>query len=284
MNGTIAALFLAGALGSPGDTLIEVGLGAQLHLPDLGGSVVVETWDRMEVLAEADAKDPVTFRVLRSGNRVEIRAGKRGDEDVESEFRFVIPTWMEVAISGKELDVVVRDLSGDLTIRSLSGDLSLRDLSGSVDAYAAEGEIDAHGLRGSARLRTGDDDIMITESTAFLDLETIEGKIVLVGIRGPGLSARTTDGDIEFSGSLGEGGSYGFYTHGGDIRIHPLPPVGVDATVLSYEGKFTSDFPIRAKRFRSGENLEFTLGAGGARLIIETFEGEIRLLRDRGGS
>jgi hypothetical protein len=40
---------------------------------------------------------------------------------------------------------------------------------------------------------------------------------------------------------------------------------------------------VKAKGYRSGEGLEFTLGAGGARLVLETFDGDIRLLRALGG-
>ena len=51
----------------------------------------------------------------------------------------------------------------------------------------------------------------------------------------------------------------------------------MDAVILSYEGDFESEFPVRAEGFRSGEALEFRVGTGGARLVVESYDGEVRL-------
>jgi len=283
MNGPSAIFLLAGMLMSPGDTLVEVREGDQLMLQDFGGRVVLESWNRPVVRAEVDAKEATTFQVLRSGNRVELRMPGGRVPDSGEDLHLTIPPWMDVEISGKEVEVEVRELSGDVTVRNLQGDLFFSNLSGSVDAFSAQGSIEAHDLTGSARLQTGDDEILVVHSTATLDLETVDGDIRLEGIEARRISVRTTDGEIEFSGRSLEGGDYGFYSHGGDIRIQLAQPVSLDARILAYGGEFQSDFQVRAKGFHSGESLEFTLGSGGARLVVETFEGEIRLLRGSGG-
>ena len=92
-----------------------------------------------------------------------------------------------------------------------------------------------------------------------------------------------TGGEIEFTGRMVEGGQYTFFTHDGDVFLSLVPPVNLDATVLTYDGEFTSDFPVRASSFRSGEGIQFRTGSGGTRLQIETFKGEIRLRRQREG-
>jgi len=284
MTGTLALFLLVGTLTSPGDTLVEVRQGDRLVLRDFGGVVLVEIWDRPMLRAEVEAKGSVPLRIQRSGSSLELGFAGGGAQDRRKELRVTVPPWMKLEISGRELDVEVRGLEGDVTVRNLRGDLSFRNLGGVVEAYTVEGSIEAHNLTGSARLRTGDDELWVGSSSASLDLETVDGEIRMEGVDALRVSARTTEGEIEFSGRILEGGEYGFFSHGGDIQLRLVPPVNLDATVLAYEGEFESDFPVRTSGFRSGEGLEFTLGTGGARLVIETFDGEIQLLRaPRGG-
>jgi len=284
MNGPSALFLLAGMFMAPGDTLVEVREGDHLLLRDFGGMVVLESWNRPVLRVEVDEKEAATFQLLRSGNTLELRLTGGRVPGSGEEFHLTVPSWMDVEISGRKVEVEVRDVSGDVTIRNLRGDLSFTNLSGSVDAYTAEGSIEAYELTGSAHLQTGDDEILVVLSTAALELETVDGDIQLDGIEARRVSVRTTDGEVEFSGRFLEGGDYGFYSHGGDIQIQLAQPVSLDARVLAYGGEFQSDFPVRARGFHSGESLEFTLGAGGARLVVETFEGEIRLLRESGGT
>lgn len=283
MNGALSLLLLIGALTSPGDTLVDVRMGDRLVLEDFGGVVNVGTWDRPTLRAAGRAKDPAAFRVERSGNRVLLSlSGGRAPHEHE-EFTLTVPPWMNLSVSGREVEVHVAGLDGDVSLRSLNGDLTLRDLTGVVDAYAAEGEIDASGLTGSARLRTGDDDLTVINSRGVLELETVEGEIFLAGNAASDLSVKTMDGDVDFSGEILRGWNYSFYSHGGNIRIRLMPPVNLEATILSYEGDFHSDFAIRTSGFRSGENLTFVLGQGGSRLVVETFDGDVRLLSGEAG-
>ena len=279
MNPTLALFLLLGTLVSPGDTLVEVRKGDRLILRDFEGAVYVESWERPFLLAEVGTKESASFRVLRSGGNLELHLAGGETRNREEKLRLTLPPWMNLEVTGRALEVEVRDLDGELMVRNFRGDLSFRNLGGMVEAYTVEGGIEAYNLTGSARLRTGDDDLFVGNSSAALDLETVEGEIRMEGIDSHRVSAKTTDGEIEFSGRVLVGGEYGFFSHGGDIQLRLAPPVNLDATILAYEGDFESEFPVRARGYRSGEGLEFTLGTGGARLAIETFDGEIRLLR-----
>jgi hypothetical protein len=55
---------------------------------------------------------------------------------------------------------------------------------------------------------------------------------------------------------------------------------GADAvvSVTTFQGSFAADFPISFRGSREGK-FSFTLGQGGARIEIESFQGPIRLVR-----
>jgi hypothetical protein len=283
MHGAFALFLLVGTLTAPGDTLLGVREGDRLVLSDFQGTVFVQTWDRSELYVEAESKESRSFRINRSGSRVELRLAEEAGPERRDGLRMTVPYWMDLEFSGKELEVEVWAVDGDVMVRNIRGDISFRDLRGLVEAYTVEGSIEAQGLTGSARLRTGNDELRVMSSSAALDLETVNGDIELEEIQSRRVSARSTEGEIDFSGRVLGGGDYGFFTHGGDVRLHLSEPVNLDASILTYEGKLSSGFPVRTDGFRSGEGLDFSIGAGGARLVVETFSGSVELMRHPGG-
>ena len=74
---------------------------------------------------------------------------------------------------------------------------------------------------------------------------------------------------------------YGFYVHDGDVIIEVPSPMNARVSVSTFDGEFESDFPVIVEHFTGGREFEFTLGDGSARLRIEVFDGEIRLLQRR---
>ncbi len=278
----LTILLAAAVVGVPTsvqDTLIQVREGDQLVLRDFSGAIEVEAWNRNELRAEADDEEALLFQFSRSGSRIEMGVRDRKDRNRMEELRLFVPSWMDLEISGRELDTEVRGIRGKVLIRNLEGDIILRDLSGEIEASTVEGSIDARNLRGTASLKTGDDDITILESSADLELESVEGDIELIRSTTRKLEARTTEGDVEFTGRLLAEGVYAFHSHGGELTLNLEPPVDADVTVLVYEGEFESDFPIRAAGYRSGQDLRFVIGEGGAQVLLNAFDGEVRLRR-----
>jgi hypothetical protein len=275
-------LLIAGASISPGDTLMEVREGDRLVVAGFRGTVIVDSWDRPHLRARADTKEARSFRVRRSGDDLHLQLEEGTHRGRREELWLTVPSWMNLRMVGQEMEVEISGVDGDVEIRNLKGDLLLSRLGGAVEARSVEGSIEARALSGSARLRTGDDEIRILSSTASLDLTTVDGDIQLDDVRASRISARSTDGEIHFSGPVQPAGTYGFFSHGGGVTLHIPPPADFDASILSYSGRFESEFPVQAARFRSGESMEFTVGSGGARLVVETFSGPVRLVRVQG--
>lgn len=275
----LVSALVAGVMVLPKDTLIDVREGDRLFLSDFSGSVVVEAWDRTELMLETDRSRSTFFEVNRTGTRVEVRVVDRKGRNRAGELRVFLPVWMDIDLSGRDLEAWILDVGGAVRIRNLEGDITLRNLAGSVDVHTLEGSLRASGLSGNARLRTGDDDLWVGRSSADLELETVDGEITLEGLESPRVSVKTTEGDVDFAGRLLPQGDYAFVSHGGDLRFALVPPVDLDVTVLVYDGDFESDFPVKAKGYRSGGEISFALGAGGGRLMVEAFNGDVELRR-----
>jgi DUF4097 and DUF4098 domain-containing protein YvlB len=94
---------------------------------------------------------------------------------------------------------------------------------------------------------------------------------------------RTTSGDISFVGQIQGDGRYEFNTHSGDIDLVLPPNVGAQLSISTFNGSIDSDFPITLRAGEHGigaeqaKRLNFTLGQGNARIVAETFSGEVTL-------
>ena len=103
--------------------------------------------------------------------------------------------------------------------------------------------------------------------------------ILLDQIESVTVRAEAQDGDIVYSGAIAAGGEYRFYLHDGDVLLQLPADVSARVHVSTFDGEFTSDFPVRVESFSAGRQFDFVLGGGSALLEIEVFDGEIRLAR-----
>ena len=97
----------------------------------------------------------------------------------------------------------------------------------------------------------------------------------------------TVSGDVSFAGAILDAGRYEFNAHSGGIELALPPDIGAELSVSTFSGGIESDFPITLKAGEHGigaaqaKRLNFTLGHGSARIVAETFSGDITLQRRR---
>ncbi len=93
------------------------------------------------------------------------------------------------------------------------------------------------------------------------------------------VEATTLDGDIVFDGQVGPRGNLSLVTHSGDVTLRLPADFGGRFEVSTIDGNFESEFPVRVGGVGAGQALRFELGNGQARILIQNFDGDIRLLR-----
>src|SRR5690606_35901216 len=112
------------------------------------------------------------------------------------------------------------------------------------------------------------------------------GELSLLGLRSRNVTARSTSGDIDFAGTISGDGRYQFNSHSGELRLSLPDDVGAEFSVRTFSGELDSAFPVTlgGRNRTSSRSMEFTLGAGGARITAETFSGDVTLRRAGGRS
>jgi len=219
---------------------------------------------------------------LGSGDRAEVIARKRGEEDdfgevaiemAEAGDRIVIcavyGSWNhgegrchpdhdgrndEDSDRHRNVDM---DVEVDFEVRLPAG----VDLKGVM----VSGDIDASGLQSDVSVNTVDGEIsVVTTGRAW---------------------ANTVSGDIEIEMGDFSGGDLDFHTVSGDITLWLPSDFSADVDFSSLSGDFDTDFDltIQSKKDRwIGSQIEGTIGGGGRDLSLKTISGDVEIRRSRG--
>ncbi len=128
-------------------------------------------------------------------------------------------------------------------VATVSGDVVIREAGGQLEAASVSGNVTVDG----GFLQEG-------------EFETVSGSIKLYADLGDGsIEVESMSGNITIA--IGSGG--------GDFEIETFSG--------SIENNLTSDQPTRASEHTGGQDLEFSTGAGSARVSISTFSGAVTL-------
>ncbi len=270
-------LMLLLALPQGTDTTVTLHSATALEVSSFEGSISVTAGARGTLRVQADHDDDVRVRIDQSGGRVRLSASARyGPAEVT--WRLTVPPELALDLTAHDGDVTVSGARGRVEVSSVDGNVTVRGGSGQVSLQTVEGDVILEDASGTMRLSSVDGDVTVRNSQGSLEVTTVDGRVLLDGIRSDNLRASTVDGDIDFAGEIRAGGRYALTSHDGNVTV-TTPALDADVSVSTFDGEFQSDFPVTLSRATDRRRMSFTLGAGGARLELESFDGIISLRR-----
>lgn len=257
------------------DTTVALRRGERVVVAGLSGEVRVTAWGQDRVrFSETGREERVGIR--RTEGRLELRVdGTRR----QGSYQVTVPEWAAVQVAGEVLDVSVEGVRGGIEVQVVSGDVRVRRGAGGIRLHTVEGEVHLEDSEGPAELVSVDDDIRVRGLRGHLTATGTDGDVHVEDADGGNVHVATVDGDVHFAGRLSPGGSYRLATHDGDLVVFLPEGTGARVSVSTFDGDFESEFPVVAERFQGGRQLSFTLGGGGSELVLQAFDGEIRLRR-----
>jgi len=198
-----------------------------------------------------------------------------------------VPRDARVTLKSVSGEVKVTNVNGDLRAESVSGDVVLsnvrrvrfaKSVSGDVDiADATSDDVTAESVSGEVIIRA--------VKTRVLNLQSVSGDVRLTDVDAERAESRSVSGDVEFSGRLAANGRYEFHSHSGSVRVTPSSAQGFDVEATTFSGNVRSDYPMTIqgpiRGFRPPENrtVRGSVGGGGAMLILQSFSGNITIVR-----
>ena len=239
----------------------------------------------MEIWANLEIRVPDGGRLkLRQGVGEIVAENVDGDLDLDSH-------WGKVSVESVDGNLIVDTGSGHVDVAGVRGDVAIDTGSGHVDVSGVQAEelsIDTGSGRvtladvstsGDVYVDTGSGDISLTNvSGDAFKLDTGSGDVNGVGIRAESAVIDTGSGAVELS--LIEMGNGDFEIDTGSGRITLGLPTDVSASVYADAGSggITVDVAGTRDMRRGDDEVFFTIGAGDARVTLDTGSGAIRIV------
>lgn len=272
-------LLFTALLAPNADTTFTVQRGQRLEISAFAGSITVRTWnrDQVRVTGETGSKDELEVEARGSVITVETtgRWGPASDADIV----VTMPAWMAVAASGVETDITIEGCKCAIRAETVSGDVTVRGGEGNVDLESVEGSITASDITGRVAAQTVNEDVDLTRITGEVRAQTVNGDVMLEDVRSTSVQASTVNGDIRYVGTIQDQGSYEFSTHQGELLVTMAETANATVTVNTFNGSFESEFPVTITGKTQRKKFTFTVGKGTARVSLESFGGDIQVVR-----
>jgi len=239
-----------------------------------------------EVWADIEVRVPEGGRLqLRHGAGAVVAKNLAGDLSLDSHY-------------GK---VTVDSVDGDLLVDTGSGDVSVAQVNGDVDIDTGSGDVDVDAVQSrDVGIDTGSGDVTLTDVTAAGDVsvDTGSGDVSLTSVSGDEFEIDTGSGDVDGTGvraesalidtgsgsvgfSLAEMGRGYFEIDTGSGGITLALPAGAGCSVEADAGSggvHVDVTGVKDMRRDGDDEVEFTLGGGGARVSLDSGSGAIRII------
>jgi len=281
-----ALLLLAVAPAAAGED-IDRGLPAPadgtVSISNVSGSIRIEGWDESRVRVTGTlGSGTERLEFENEGRRTIVKVVlPRHARDVE-------PSDLVVRVPKGSL-VDAGGVSASVTASGVIGELDLHSVSGDVIASGDPREVRAQTVSGDISLRTTCDDITAESVSGDVTIEgagdevevsTVSGETTLDMDRVKRLRFNSVSGGLDWSGVPAAGASFEIESHSGSVTLVLPEKHAADFEITSFSGEIDNAFGPRARRtskYAPGRELEFSTGAGGARIRITTFSGDVTL-------
>ena len=262
------------------DTTLAVRRGTRLQISNFSGSVNVSTWDRDAIRIAADRSGRT--RVELSEDEEAYHVGTTNPRGVPGsvDFDITAPAWMALEIEGPMTDVNIQGTHGNVKVETVKGEISVDGGNGALELSSVQGDVSVARANGRVKLSSINENVTATQINGQIEAETVNGDIVLDGVQLDALHASSVGGDLWFSGTLKPSGRYQLESHSGDIQVVTPDSPDANVSVSTFSGEFSSDFDLMLSGTRKRERMQFTLGHGGAQIELQSFSGDIQLLKE----
>ena len=274
-----SAAITATALLQQIDSTVPVERGQRLEVNAFAGEIAVATWNRNAVRVQGESTGRTRLEIARSGSTLEVRTeGRHGTAGI-ADVTVTVPVWLPLDLSGVHTDIAVTGTRAQVTAETVQGEISVEGGEGLVSLQSVDGQVSVRGAKGRIEVHSVNEDVAIAASSGDITAETVNGEITLERVDATNLSASTVNGDISYEGPIRSGGRYDLSSHNGDLTLTVAEGTSASVAVSTFNGEFTSDFPVTLTETRKGKRFSFTLGSGSAQVSLESFQGTIQLVR-----
>ncbi len=261
-----------------------------VYVNDFSGTVVVNAWNRNEVLITGELGSGVDHLEVTgdaSELRVVVKPTKHSHNTGDSDLRLMVPSGAGVELETVSADASVQGTRGPVKITTVSGDVGIDVQSQEVAVQTVSGDMILRAPAMTTQANTVSGDIHLSGLQGKLGVETVSGNLSVKGGRFSELKLKSVSGDMGLDATFSPQAVVTGETLSGNITLHMPADVSGTATIKSFSGEAQCDLPQSAaasaassSRNSSSKKREFVFGDGkGVSLELSTFSGDVRIDR-----
>lgn len=240
----------------------------------LDGEVLVTGWEKDSIAVTGTVESGQLF----SGGRG--KSAKLGLWEGPGSGRLdvKVPASATVWVKSESAAVSVSGIAGGVDVYSVTGEIRIGGSPRQLYAESMGGDVVVEASAPSVRAKTAAGKIIFRGRAEDLLLSTVSGAIEAAAVSPP-LRARleTVTGGVLWEGDVERGGSLDFQTHSGAVDLSFPRSLDAEVSVSTVKGSISgkpgpaaaSEAPLR------GPTVDILAGAGGARIGIRTFSGDV---------
>jgi DUF4097 and DUF4098 domain-containing protein YvlB len=253
-----------------------------VEIENSAGSIRVIGWDRAEVAvtgtlgARAEGLD-----ISGGARRTSISVDARNPHGVRSDLEIHVPTGSRVEIDSFAAQIEVSGVAGPVQAETVNGSVSVSGTSKEVEASSVNGDVSISGSPMRVKAESVNGSVSVRGASGELEASTVNGQLTVAGATFDHASLETVSGGIEFDGALAGHASLSINSVSGDVVLKLPAKLSAEFSITTFSGRIenglSADQAQKTSRWTSQQELEFSLGEGGADVSIETLSGGIAL-------
>ncbi|MEK7830411.1 MAG: DUF4097 family beta strand repeat-containing protein [Acidobacteriota bacterium] len=177
--------------------------------------------------------------------------------------------------------VVINDVGGDVQVSSMTDDVTVSNVRGRATVSAISGNIALRGIAEGIKATAVSGSVSISDSKGRIEVGTTSDSITLTNLDSAEIVAKTTSGDVHFTGKFHNEGHYAFESFSGEVVLVLPPDSNFTLSAKTHNGSVNTEFPLQLTRNIGGSQMNGTIGKGGADVRASTFSGSVRLRKAR---
>lgn len=281
--------------GDSAEKSIEVNEKVNISFCVSKGKIKINGWNRNEIRAFVNGSDQIGLKVIEKNQKSKKpvwvmvlgydpakKETYRGNECISGKvIELDVPFGASINFKGGVGGTTI-DSVANVKLKKVGGDVMLNNIKNGIDAINYEGNIIVNKSGGSMSLETTTGNIVAVGASPsdFGDTfkaKTSSGAVVLQEVEYRQAEVYSNSGSVKFIGKILSNSQYEFTTIDGSITLQAPKDSSADLNA-TYGGSFSSKIPLE-NITKSGDSkvrtLSASMGEGGAKLILKTYNGAI---------
>jgi DUF4097 and DUF4098 domain-containing protein YvlB len=268
----------------------SLGANGSLSVETFNGSVEISGWDQSTVDVSGTKYGPsqreaddLKVNIDNSRDSVSIRVLRPFERRNHQGARFVIKVPRGVLldrITTSNGAIRTTDGSGPARLRTSNGPIRVAGLRGSLDAQTSNGVVELLDVDGDVVAHTSNGPIHAERLNGTLEATTSNSGVHADFTRSDRpIRVESSNGPVELTLPDGFSRDVRVNTNNSSITLHLPPDLNAHVMARTSNSSISTDFDVRMRGQFSKNQMDATIGSGGALLDLSTSNGKIRLLK-----